>query len=100
MMLGKFLFSIRPDWKIVEAENGLQATEKASEQTFQYIFLDFNMPVMDGGQAAKILRPIFPDAKIALLTANVQDSIRALAAELKIDFIPMPITSEKISIYV
>ena len=58
------------------------------------------MPVMDGGQAAEQLRPLFPEAKIAFLTANVQESIQLLAKELQIDFIPKPITEEKIKQYV
>jgi len=55
---------------------------------------------MDGGQAAEKLRPQFPKAKIAFLTANVQESIQLLAKELQIDFIPKPITEEKIKQYV
>lgn len=58
------------------------------------------MPNMNGGEAAKILRPQFPDAKIAFLTANVQEAIQNLAVELKIDFIPKPITEAKILKYV
>jgi CheY-like chemotaxis protein len=55
---------------------------------------------MKGGEAAKVLRPQFPNAKIAFLTANVQDSIKKLAIQLKVDFIPKPITEEKVLKYV
>lgn len=58
------------------------------------------MPVMNGGEAAKIIRPLFPDAKIAFLTANIQESIKQLAIDLKIDFIPKPITEAKVLKYV
>jgi two-component system, chemotaxis family, chemotaxis protein CheY len=100
MMLKKIINTLHPEWTIEEAEDGQQAVAKASEQNFQIIFLDYNMPVMNGGEAAALLRPQFPDAKIALLTANVQEAIQSLAAQLKIDFIPKPITEEKIAKYV
>ncbi len=100
MFLTKIIHQINPDWNIIEAENGQQAIDLASELDYQVIFLDYNMPVMNGGDVAKYFRPKFPDAKIAFLTANVQDSIRNLAKELQIDFIPKPITFEKIANYV
>jgi two-component system, chemotaxis family, chemotaxis protein CheY len=100
MMLEKILQTIHPEWVMHHAENGQQAIDKADKEDFQIIFLDFNMPVMNGGEAARLLRTKFPDTRIALLTANVQDAIRTLAAELKIDFIPKPITLDKIELYV
>jgi CheY-like chemotaxis protein len=100
MMLKKIISTSHPDWRIIEAENGEEAVNKAEGQDLQIILLDFNMPIMDGGQAAEKLRPSFPKAKIAFLTANVQESIQQLAKDLQIDFIPKPITEEKIKQYV
>lgn len=100
MLLVKIIHQINPDWNIIEAENGQKAIDLASETDYQVIFLDYNMPVMNGADVAKYFRPKFPNARIAFLTANVQDSIRNLAKELQIDFIPKPITFEKIATYV
>jgi CheY-like chemotaxis protein len=100
MMLKKIISSVHPEWQIIEAENGQEAIEKSEDNDLQVILLDFNMPVMDGGQAAEKLRPLFPKAKIAFLTANVQESIQSLARDLQIDFISKPITEEKIKKYV
>ena len=100
MMLKKIVSSVKPDWEITEAANGQEAVDAAKGRQFQVIFLDYNMPVMDGGEAAKILRPLFPDAKIAFITANIQDAIKNLAIELSIDFIPKPITEDKVKKYV
>ncbi len=100
MLLAKIIHQINPDWKIIEAENGQQAIDLAFEHNYEVIFLDYNMPEMNGGDVAKFFRPKFPNARIAFLTANVQDSIRNLAKELQIDFIPKPITLEKIANYV
>lgn len=99
-ILSKILSKAHPEWIIVEAIDGQQALDKAEERAFDIIFLDHNMPVMDGGKVAERLRPKFPDAKISLLTANVQKSIIQQAQALNIDFIPKPITEEKVLSYV
>ncbi len=100
MMLKKIISTAHPDWELIEAGDGQEAIDLAKGTSLDIILLDYNMPVMEGGEAAKILRPLFPDAKIAFLTANVQDSIKNLAIELKIDFIPKPITQKKVIQYV
>ncbi|MEE9336630.1 MAG: response regulator [Methylococcaceae bacterium] len=100
MMLKKILGTAHPDWEITEACDGQDAIDKAKGVELDLILLDYNMPIMEGGEAAKVLRPQFPNAKIAFLTANVQDSIKKLAIQLKVDFIPKPITEEKVLKYV
>ncbi len=100
MMLKKIISTAHPDWEVLEASDGQQAIDMAEGSELDIIFLDFNMPVMNGGDAAKILRPQFPGSKMAFLTANIQESIKNLAIDLKIDFIPKPITEGKILKYV
>jgi len=100
MMLNKIIGTNHPDWEILQASDGKQAVDMAKDNDLDIILLDYNMPVMDGGEAAKILRPQFPNAKIAFLTANIQEAIKNLAIELKIDFIPKPITEAKVIKYV
>ncbi len=100
MMLNKIIGTAHPKWEIHQASDGVQALDIAKDKELDLILLDFNMPNMNGGEAARILRPQFPNAKIAFLTANVQKSIQNLAIELKIDFIPKPITEAKILKYV
>ncbi|MEE9339189.1 MAG: response regulator [Methylococcaceae bacterium] len=100
MMIKKIINTAHPDWAIVEACDGQDAIDKAKGKDLDLILLDYNMPVMEGGEAAKVLRPQFPNAKIAFLTANIQEAIKKLAIQLKVDFIPKPITEEKILKYV
>ncbi len=51
-----------------EADNGKEAVSLCEKQLFDVAILDIRMPVMDGIEAAKILRARFPPIKILMLT--------------------------------
>jgi two-component system chemotaxis response regulator CheY len=51
-----------------EAANGREAIEKARENRPDLIILDLAMPVMNGAQAAKILKQFLPEVPIVLFT--------------------------------
>ncbi|MCM3227376.1 response regulator transcription factor [Terribacillus saccharophilus] len=51
-----------------EADNGKEAVKLCEKQLFDVAILDIRMPVMDGIEAAKILRTRFPHIKILMLT--------------------------------
>jgi len=92
MMLSKVIASIDASWKVVEAEDGQQAVDKALAETPDLIVMDINMPVMDGFQAIEILRPKLPNTTMILLSANIQSSSQARAEELSVHFIAKPVT--------
>ncbi len=50
------------------ASNGLQALDSLKETTPDIIFLDVNMPVMDGITALKKIREMNPDIPIIMIT--------------------------------
>lgn len=52
------------------AENGLEAVEKSKAEHFDLIFMDIRMPIMDGYEAASLIRE-FSDVPIVALTASV-----------------------------
>jgi|SRR4029077_9682275 CheY-like chemotaxis protein len=56
------------DWKVEEARNGREAIEKAEESKPDLIVLDLAMPVMNGLEAAPVLRPMLPTVPIILFT--------------------------------
>lgn len=51
-----------------EADNGKEAVKLCEKQLFDVAILDIRMPVMDGIEAAKILRTRFPLIKVLMLT--------------------------------
>ncbi|QFU21322.1 response regulator [Shewanella eurypsychrophilus] len=85
-----------PEWTVHQAANGQEAIDVARVNQIDFVTLDLNMPVMNGLEAAPELLVINPDIKIALLTANIQSSTQEQVKSLGIDFIPKPISGDKI----
>lgn len=100
MVLSNLIAKLHPDWKVEAVENADEALAIVATQSFDIFTIDFNMPGLDGLELATLLKPLFPYAKMALLTANVQTAIQERAKELNIKFIPKPITAENISAFI
>jgi DNA-binding NarL/FixJ family response regulator len=65
------VFEDTPGWEVCgEAENGRDAIEKARELKPDLIVLDLSMPVMNGLEAAPILRQMLPTVPIILFTLH------------------------------
>lgn len=99
LLVKAFISSNFTDWEIDEAEDADKALALVEDKTYDYLLLDFNMPGMDGLELGEKLRARFPDAVIALLTANIQQEIQKKAESLGLDFIAKPPTEEKIRDY-
>ena len=64
------------DWKVCgEAGNGEQAIERTKETSPDVIVLDFQMPVMNGLQAAREIVKEFPDVQVLLCTAYLSSNL-------------------------
>lgn len=94
LMLRSFISALRPEWHIVEAEDGEKAIALTTTETPHYATLDYNMPGMNGMELAEVLAASFPQLKMTLLTANIQDPVQQRAAALGIDFVAKPITEK------
>lgn len=62
-------------------ENGLQAVEKVTENQYDAVLMDIQMPVMGGIEATSIIRTIcngmYRDLPIIALTASIMDQDKA-----------------------
>ncbi len=96
MMIKGFTLEHQPEWLVIEAADGEEALTKAQGLDIDHMTIDYNMPGMDGITLATKLREQFPQAQITMLTANIQNSIKAQADEIGIGFLQKPITEEKI----
>lgn len=74
-------------FETVEAGDGIEALERAEESGPQIVFLDIDMPRMDGIQACARLRsaPATSDSTIVMLTASSSDHAEHQASEAGAD---------------
>jgi two-component system chemotaxis response regulator CheY len=57
-------------FEVSDAENGAQAVEKAQELRPDLVVLDLAMPVMNGLEAARILKASMPSLPLLMFTNN------------------------------
>ncbi len=85
--------------RVVVAENGRIALERAHRESFDIIFMDIEMPEMDGFEATALLRadPKLRDAWVVALTAHgsAQDRQRCLDAGMN-DYLAKPIDPKEL----
>ena len=63
------LFKREADFEVCgEAENGKEATEKAQELRPDLIVLDLSMPVMNGLDAARVLKRLMPTVPLIIFS--------------------------------
>jgi PAS domain S-box-containing protein len=77
------VLSARPEWTVCgEAENGLEAIEKAKSIRPDVVLMDVAMPRMDGLQATKIIRSQVPESRIIIVSQNDRNIVARQAAEV------------------
>ncbi|MGH2841292.1 MAG: response regulator [Solirubrobacteraceae bacterium] len=71
------------EFDLHEAPDGVQAVEAAAREAPRLVFLDIDMPRLDGIEACRQMRALAPmqSATIVMLTASVEDSARGRATE-------------------
>jgi two-component system chemotaxis response regulator CheY len=76
------------EFELHEASDGVQAVEAARREPPRLVFLDIDMPRMDGIEACRQMRaePAMAGAKIVMLTATAEDSARVRARDAGADF--------------
>jgi len=80
------LFESQPDFEISgEAENGSDAVEQAEKLKPDLIILDLIMPVMNGLNAAPLIKKLLPDTPIILFTQEQASEVERLAQAAGID---------------
>lgn len=81
------------------AKNGEEAVELATSNTYDVIFMDLQMPVMDGITACRIIRDRDKETPIVAMTANVLDEDKKRCFEVGMnDFIGKPFKRESLNL--
>jgi len=97
MMIRSFVKAKQPNWVIVEAESGPAALENIERAAPHFCTMDINMPGMIGTDAVQLIREKYPEIKIAIFSANIQESMQLRAAELGAKFVPKPVTEKTVA---
>ncbi|MCX6044845.1 MAG: response regulator [Chloroflexi bacterium] len=69
-MLCEVITILQPTWRVYAAVNGQDGVEKAQSKRPDLIFVDFQMPVMDGYQMALALKQNPETAQIPLILST------------------------------
>ena len=80
-------------------ENGKKACEAVQAETFDLIFMDMQMPVMDGIEATRLIRklPLPAQPVIVAMTANVMEKDKQACLEAGMqDFISKPFSLKQL----
>lgn len=71
-------------WRVIEAENGMEALERAADRAVDLMLVDVNMPIMDGYSFIEAARatPDLAHVPAIMISTEAQfiDSERAFAA--------------------
>ena len=80
------------------AGNGIEALEAVERQPYDVVFMDVQMPEMDGLEATRRIRAALPDSpRIVAMTANAMDGDREACLEAGMDdYVSKPIRIEEL----
>lgn len=98
MLIKTLLLARCPQWAVTEAISGDEALTLAAHQAFDYCTMDINMPGLPGTDAAEQLLKMQPALRVALLSANIQESQQVRAAELGVLFVAKPVTQKSVAL--
>lgn len=98
MLIRKMIAEQRPNWRISEAASGNEALEQIKHEPPDFVSMDVNMPGMSGLEAAGHIRLDYPNIRLILCTANVQESVRTAAERVGVLFVSKPITPQNIAL--
>ncbi|UCZ56663.1 response regulator [Desulfurispirillum indicum] len=96
-LIENLILEKHPDWMVEKAAHGEDALAKVATSDFDLITIDYNMPGMNGIELVEKLRQAGCQARLILLTANVQESMSQRAHSLDIGFVKKPITPESMA---
>ena len=89
-------YILKKYYEFYRARNGQEAVELVKEGKPDLVLMDMKMPMMDGLEATRQIKELYPDLPVIAVTANAFDSDKQAALEAGCnDFLPKPVNAEK-----
>ncbi|MDB5361236.1 MAG: response regulator receiver protein [Rhodospirillales bacterium] len=85
-----------PDAVVIDTGEIPRVFELIAETAFDLVLIDYNMPEEDGLSLAARLALAHPTLRMALLTANIQESVVQRAHALGLVLLPKPLRPDAI----
>ncbi len=98
MVIRAHVKAVQPDWEFMEAATGEEALKIVDEAKPDFCTMDINMPGMLGTDAAEQILEKHPHMRIAIFSANVQDTMQTRANSIGSIFVAKPVTEKSIAI--
>jgi len=87
----------RKGYNVTTASNGPEAITKVKKSSFDIIFMDIKMPLMDGVETYKRIKKINPEVKVIMMTAYaVEDLVQEALAEGAHGIVYKPLDIQKV----
>ena len=87
----------RKGYAVTTAKDGLEAIKRVKERSFDMIFMDIKMPLMDGVETYRRIKEIRPEAVVMMMTAySVEDLVQEALREGAYGIIYKPLNIEKV----
>lgn len=96
MVIRAQVLAKQPDWQVIEASDGAEAVAMADNEIPDYCTMDINMPGMLGTDAAEQILASHPQMRIAIFSANIQESSQARATSLGAAFVAKPVSEKSV----
>ncbi len=93
LLASTIIRKIAPAAQIIEAKNGKEAVESSTQQLPDIVFMDIQMPIINGYEATRLIREISPHIHIpiiALTAGNVKGEREKCIAAGMDDFVTKP----------
>jgi len=85
-----------PDAVVVDTGEIARVFDLVAETAFDLVLIDYNMPEENGLSLAERLGQAHPELRMALLTANIQETVMQRAQALGLTFLPKPLRPDAI----
>jgi CheY-like chemotaxis protein len=80
-------------------DNGQKAVEAVATTQFDCVFMDYEMPIMDGMEATEIIMKEHPNSKVVFVTAHVLEEYKKKAAQIGAkDFLAKPVKVDDVEV--